>query len=70
MEEIITAIIGGVCVAIPSIIATLVGNSKTIYRIEQLERKQDKHNSIMERTYRLEEDVKNIQDDIKDLKHS
>lgn len=70
MEGIITAIIGGVCVAIPSIIATLVGNSKTIYRIEQLERKQDKHNSIMERTYRLEEDVKNIQDDIKDLKHS
>ena len=70
MEGIITAIIGGVCVAIPSIIATLVGNSKTIYRTEQLERKQDKHNSIMERTYRLEEDVKNIQDDIKDLKHS
>lgn len=70
MEGIITAIIGGVCVAIPSIIATLVGNSKTIYRIEQLERKQDKHNSIMERTYRLEEDVKNIQDDIKDLKRS
>ena len=70
MEGIITAIIGGVCVAIPSIIATLVGNSKTIYRIEQVGIKQDKHNSIMERTYRLEEDVKNIQDDIKDLKHS
>ena len=70
MESIITAIIGGACVAIPSIIATLVGNSKTIYRIEQLERKQDKHNSIMERTYRLEEDVKNIQDDIKELRHS
>lgn len=70
MEAIITAIIGGACVAIPSIIATLVGNSKTIYRIEQLERKQDKHNSIMERTYRLEEDVKNIQDDIKELRHS
>ena len=34
MEGIITTIIGGVCVAIPSIIATLVGNSKTIYRIE------------------------------------
>ena len=70
MESIITAVIGGVCVAVPSIIATLVGNSKTIYRIEQLERKQDKHNSIMERTYRLEEDVKNIQDDIKELRHS
>ena len=25
------------------------------YRIEQLERKQDKHNAVIERTYRLEE---------------
>jgi uncharacterized protein (UPF0335 family) len=70
MEAIITAIIGGACVAVPSIIATLVGNSKTIYRIEQLEKKQDKHNTLIERTYKLEEDVKNIQDDIKDLRHS
>ena len=54
MEGIITAIIGGVCVAIPSIIATLVGNSKTIYRIEQLERKQDKHNLVMRRTFKIE----------------
>ena len=74
MEGIITAIIGGCCTAIPTIIATLSSNKKstalTVYRIEQLEKKVEKHNSVMERTYRLEEDVKNIQDDIKDLKHS
>ena len=28
------------------------------YRIEQLERKQDKHNNLIERTYILEEKVK------------
>ena len=65
MEGIITAIIGGVCVAIPSIIATLVGNSKTIYRIEQLERKQDKHNSVMRRTFKIEEDINDLKKEVK-----
>lgn len=43
MAEIITAIIGGVCVAVPSIFATMVSNKKATvlmsYRIEQLEKK-------------------------------
>ena len=33
----------------------LVSNKLTTYRIEQLEKKVDKHNSVVERTYRLEE---------------
>lgn len=40
MERIITAVIGGCCTAIPTIIATLSSNKKstalTVYRIEQL----------------------------------
>lgn len=72
--EIVTAIIGGVCVAVPSLVATISSNKKTIalitYRVEQLEKKQDKHNTLIERTYKLEEDVKNMQEDIKELKHS
>lgn len=68
METILASLIGGICVAVPSIIATLVGNSKTIYRIERLERKQDKHNSVIERTYKLEEDVINLKEDIKELR--
>lgn len=66
--EIITAIIGGLCVAIPSIIATLSSNKKTtslmMYRIEQLEKKQDKHNNVMERTFKLEEDVKLMKEEL------
>ena len=31
-----------------------------IYRLQQLEQKVDKHNSVIERTYRLEQDVTNI----------
>lgn len=74
MEAILTAIIGGVCVAIPSIIATISSNKRSTalitYRVEQLEKKVEKHNSVVERTFKLEEDVKYLKEDIKELKHS
>lgn len=72
MEEVITAVIGGLCVAIPSIIATISTNRRSTalitYRVDQLELKQDKHNTLIERTYRLEEDVKNLKEDVKELR--
>lgn len=40
---------------IGSITGILVSARLTTYRIEQLEKKVDKHNSVVERTYRLEE---------------
>ena len=72
MEAIITAIIGGLCVAVHNIIATVSSNKKSTalitYRVDKLEKKVEKHNSVVERTFRLEEDVKNMQEDIKDMK--
>lgn len=72
MEEILTAVIGGLSVAIPSIIATLSANKKTTtlitYRVDQLEKKVEKHNSVVERTFRIEDDVKHIKEQISDLK--
>lgn len=74
MNEIITAIIGGLCVAIPSIIATISSNKRSTalitYRVDQLEKKVEKHNSVVERTFKLEEDVKYLKEDVKELKHS
>ena len=35
------------------------------YRLEKLEEKVDKHNSVVERMYRLEEQVKNLQAEVK-----
>lgn len=35
----------------------LASNKLTNYRIEQLEKKVDKHNSVIDRTYRLEQEV-------------
>ena len=38
------------------------------HRLEKLEEKVDKHNSVVERMCRLEETVKNLQAEMKDLK--
>lgn len=60
-----------VLVAVLSLIGTLAGSfggTQLIkYRIEQLEKKVEKHNSIVERTYRLEEKVKVANHRIDDL---
>ena len=41
----------------------------TNYRIEQLEKKVDKHNTVIERTYKLEETQAVIQEQIKVANH-
>ena len=46
----------------------LVSNKLTTYRIEQLERKVAAHNSLVERTYKLEGQMTEVQHDIRDLK--
>ena len=60
-----------VLVAILSLIGTLAGSfggTQLIkYRIEQLEKKVEKHNSIVERTYLLEETMKVANHRIEDL---
>ena len=53
--EIWVAIITSVMSLCGVIITVYFGNSKTLYRIEQLEKKQDKHNSLIERMYRVED---------------
>ena len=46
----------------------LVSNKLTAYRLEQLERKVAAHNSLVERTYKLEGQMVEVQHDIRDLK--
>ena len=46
----------------------LVSNKLTTYRIEQLERKVNEHNQLVERTYKLEGQMVEVQHDIRDLK--
>ena len=69
MTEVITSLIG----VIGSFIGTLAGimiNTKLInYRIEQLEKKVDKHNQVIERVYALEKDKAVIKEEIKVANH-
>jgi serine/threonine protein phosphatase PrpC len=48
----------------------IVASSRlTSYRIEQLEKKVDKHNQIVERTFRLEENCSLLDEKIKVVNH-
>ncbi len=44
-------------------------NEMQAYRIEQLEKKVDKHNGVVERTYRMEEQIKVANHRIADLEN-
>lgn len=45
-----------------TLITSLAGSRKTtaliLYRLDEIEKKQDKHNAVIERVYHLEERVK------------
>ena len=66
-----------IIVAIVSLIGTLAGayfaNKKSSalisYRLEQLEQKVDKHNTVIERTYELEKNQAVLEDKIKSAQH-
>ena len=61
MEVIITAIISGLCVAVPSIIATVVANRKSTalleYKVDELTDHVNKHNNLIDRMYKIENRV-------------
>lgn len=42
----------------------LTGSRLTTYRLEQLEKKVEKHNTIVERTYRLEGKVSELEREV------
>ena len=69
MNEILVAIISGLCVAIPSIIATISANKKNndlvIYRIDELDNKVKEHNSLINRMYAVEKKVDIIEAKLK-----
>lgn len=67
-EGIMIAIVTGCLAAIPTIIAVVVNNAKTIYRIDVLEKKVEKHNNYMERLLQAEVEIKDIKEDITELK--
>lgn len=68
---IVTAIISGLSVAVPSVIATVLSNRKSnalmVYRIDQLEDKVNKHNNLIDRMYQAEGDIKVLKEEMKGI---
>lgn len=67
-DAILVAIISGVCTLLGSCGGVLASQSLTQYRLKQLETKVEKHNSVIERTFRLEGRMNEAEHDLKDLK--
>ena len=70
MKEIIVAIIALAGTAIGSLGGILAANRLTTYRIEQLEQKVDKHNSVVERITVVEVKLDEHQQDLKIIKEA
>ena len=54
-KEVLAVLISGLLSLVGVIITVVIEHKLTLYRIEQLEKKQDKHNSVIERVFHLEE---------------
>ena len=67
--EVLHALISAISVVLSGLISAIVSNRLMKYRIEQLEKKVDKHNSIIDRTYHLEAQVEVIENEIENLKN-
>lgn len=68
-EPIIIALIGVVGSLLGSLIGVLISSKLTQYRLEQLEKKVDKHNNVVERMYNLEECVSIAEEKIRVENH-
>lgn len=67
-EAIIVAIITGGITLAGTVISNVMNHSKTIYRIDQLEKKVEKHNNLVERMYIAEGQIKVLENDMADVK--
>jgi hypothetical protein len=64
------AFAGAAVTAVLSLVGVICSNLSTrkvvIYRVEQLEKKVDKHNQVIERTYKLEQKVDDLEKVVKE----
>lgn len=54
-DAIIVALIGLAGSAVGSLIGVMASGKLMLFRVEQLEKKVEKHNNLVERTYKLEQ---------------
>ena len=69
-DSILVAIISGVCTLIGSCGGVVASSRLTRYRLAQLEKQVNRHNQVIERTFRLEGRMDECEHDIRDLKNA
>ena len=67
--EIIVALIASGGGFLGSLVGVIASSKLTTYRIQQLENKVEKHNTVIERTYKLEETEAVMQEQIRVANH-
>lgn len=67
--EIVVAVIALIGSALGTFAGIVTSARLTTFRIEQLEKKVDKHNTVIERTFKLEETQAVMQEQIKVVNH-
>lgn len=68
-ETIIVALLSLAGTLMGSLLGILTANKLVVYRIEQLEKKVEKHNQVVERVYSLERNEAVIEEEIKVANH-
>lgn len=68
-EAVIVGILSLIGTLIGSIAGILASNKLVVYRIEQLEKKVEKHNNVVERVFALEKDKDFIEEEFKTVNH-
>ena len=68
-ETIIVALLSLAGTLMGSLFGILAANKLVVYRIEQLEKKVEKHNNVIERVYNLEKDEAVFIEDLKVVNH-
>lgn len=67
-DAVLVALISGVCTLLGSCGGVLASQSLTQYRLKKLEEKVEKHNKVVERTFRLEGRMDEAEHELHDLK--
>lgn len=67
-EAILVAAISGACTLLGSLAGVIAAANLTNHRLEQLEKKVEKHNQVVERTFKLEGRMNEAEHDIRDLR--
>ena len=65
MNEFIIGIVPSIVSLLSIIITSVIANSLIKYRVEQLEKKIEKHNQVIERVYKLETEVEDIKEGLR-----